>query len=227
MSDTRLILFDCDGTLVDSQHMIVAAMDEAFRGSGLQSPPPVAVRRIVGLSLAPAIAQLLPDGERHMDTVFTLVEAYKASFRRMRVEGVEEPLYPGVPDMLKALAEADYVLGVATGKSTRGLRSVLRLHGLEDMFMTLQTADDHPGKPDPSMVSLAMLEAGAAPQTTLVVGDTTYDMEMARAARTHAFGVSWGYHEADELLAAGALSVFGAVPDIAPGISRHLEEAAS
>ena len=222
MSEARLILFDCDGTLVDSQHIIVAAMAEAFRESGLEAPSSLAVRRIVGLSLAAAVARLLPDEGRDMDKIFTLVEAYKESFRRMRTQGVEEPLYPGVPEMLKVLAEGGYVLGVATGKSTRGLRSVLRLHGLEDMFMTLQTADDHPGKPDPSMVTVAMLETGAVPETTIVVGDTTYDVEMARAARAHAFGVSWGYHEPDELVAAGALGVFGAVPEIAPGVGRHL-----
>ncbi|RMF12568.1 MAG: HAD family hydrolase [Alphaproteobacteria bacterium] len=214
MAHAKLLLFDCDGTLVDSQHMITTAMAEAFAMHGLTPPPEAAVRRVVGLSLAAAVARLLPEADGDRDTIMRLVEAYKQSFQRLRMEGREEPLYDGMGEVLEALASAGYVLGVATGKSTRGLKSVLSVHRLDHYFVTLQTADDHPGKPHPSMVEWAMIEAGAAPETTLVIGDTTYDMEMALAAKARGLGVSWGYHGPDELLEAGALDVLDAVPDI-------------
>ncbi len=218
MAANTLILFDCDGTLVDSQHMITAAMAEAFAGCGLAPPSGPEVRRVVGLSLAPAVARLLPDGAADMDMIGNVTEAYKKAFQRLRKEGREEPLYDGVGEMLEALATAGYAMGVATGKSTRGLKAVLALHGLGAYFTTLQTADDHPGKPHPGMVEHAMIEAGAAPGTTVIVGDTTFDMEMALAAAARGLGVSWGYHGPDELLAAGASRVLNSVPEIVPAI---------
>lgn len=220
MTPGKLILFDCDGTLVDSQHMITGAMAEAFAAHGLTPPLDAQVRRVVGLSLAPAVAKLLPEDTAEMNLISGIVDAYKQSFGRMRREGRKEPLYDGVGEMLEALAAADYMMGVATGKSTRGLNSVLTMHGLERYFVTLQTADDHPGKPHPSMVEYAIAEAGAAPETTLIVGDTTYDMEMARAAKARGLGVSWGYHGADELMAAGAISVLDSVPDIVSAVQE-------
>ncbi|MEX1148079.1 MAG: HAD-IA family hydrolase [Sphingomonadales bacterium] len=222
MSARALVLFDCDGTLVDSQHMIIAAMDEAFLAHGLTPPDAAAVRRIVGLSLAPAVALLLPPDRAGMELVHDVVEAYKRAFRRMRMDGGEEPLYPGIEAVIPALAGAGYVLGVATGKSTRGLKAVLKRHGLTGYFETLQTADGHPGKPHPSMVHEAMAETGAVAETTIVIGDTTFDMEMARAARTRALGVSWGYHPPPELLLAGALSVLDQAPDITGTVSGLL-----
>lgn len=224
MTTRSLVLFDCDGTLVDSQYMITAAMAEAFGSEGLTPPDLMAVRRIVGLSLAPAIARLLPEDQVHMDTIASVTDAYKKAFRRMRMDGGEEPLYPGVGDMLEGLARSGYILGVATGKSTRGLKAVLRHHRLDHYFATLQTADDHPGKPHPGMVDTAMIEAGAVAETTLVIGDTTFDMEMARAARTRGLGVSWGYHDPDDLMTAGALNVLAAVPDITPAVAQFLSE---
>jgi phosphoglycolate phosphatase len=96
---------------------------------------------------------------------------------------------------------------VATGKSDRGLKGCLVNHGVFDLFVTLQTADRHPSKPHPAMLHAAMAEAGAAPAETVVIGDTAYDIEMASAAGVRALGVAWGYHEAEELLAAGAEAV--------------------
>ncbi|HYJ53104.1 MAG TPA: HAD-IA family hydrolase [Allosphingosinicella sp.] len=199
----RLALFDCDGTLVDSQHVICAAMDACF--AALDLPPPGAerTRRVVGLSLVEAMREVAPEADAAQH--HALADAYKGAFQRLRAEGlVHEPLYDGVAALIDRLEADGWLLGVATGKSDRGLALCLEAHGLAGRFVTLQTADRHPSKPHPSMIAQAMAETGAAPQTTMMIGDTTYDMAMARAAGAHAIGVGWGYHRADELLRAGA-----------------------
>lgn len=202
----RLALFDCDGTLVDSQHNIVLCMDDAFARAGLAPPPREATRRIVGLSLVPAMQALIPDAEHALH--IQLAEDYKTAFQRLRGKGlVEEPLFDGILETLDALEADGWLLGVATGKSDRGLDLCLRHHGLRDRFVTLQTADRHPSKPHPSMVREAMAEAGAAPTTTVMIGDTSFDMAMGVAARARSLGVDWGYHEIDDLVAAGAYHV--------------------
>ena len=199
----RLALFDCDGTMVDSQGAICAAMEAAFATHRLPPPDRHAVRRVVGLSLAEAVRQLLPDeGKAKIELV---VEAYKDGFAERRAGGLsDEPLYPGLVELLGALDAAGWLLGVATGKSDRGLRHSLRMHGLSDRFVTLQTADRHPSKPHPSMIEAACDEAGATSANTVMIGDTTFDMAMAARAGAGAFGVDWGYHEPAELTAAGA-----------------------
>lgn len=203
---TRLVVFDCDGTLVDSQAAIVRSMDIAFATAGLPAPDRAAVRRIVGLSLPQALLELAPkasaDQHRHA------LEAYKASFRAARSEGtLEQPLYPGIAALLQRLHDAGRTLGVATGMSDRGLVACLARHGVSGLFRTLQTADRHPSKPHPAMLEAALFEAGAAPGEAVMVGDTTYDIAMAQAAGVRAVGVAWGYHEPDELLAAGASGI--------------------
>lgn len=199
----RLAIFDCDGTLVDGQASICAAMERCFVGAGFASPPREATRSIVGLSMMEAMAALLPEGGTEIHAALT--ESYKSEFQQMRRDGlVDEPLYEGVAEAIEALAADGWLLGVATGKSDRGLRLCLEHHGLADRFVTLQTADRHPSKPHPSMIEQAMADAGAVPETTMMIGDTSYDMAMARAAGATAIGVTWGYHDADELVAAGA-----------------------
>jgi phosphoglycolate phosphatase len=199
----RLAIFDCDGTLVDSQINICLAMEDCFARAGLEAPCRDRTRRVVGLSLIEAMHAMLPDAEAKLHTA--LAEDYKLAFQRLRGRGlVEEPLYDGVPELIDALDEGGWMLGVATGKSDRGLRLCLERHSLHPRFVTLQTADRHPSKPHPSMIEAAMAEAGAAPETTLMIGDTVFDIEMARAAGTTAIGVAWGYHEAEELKGAGA-----------------------
>jgi phosphoglycolate phosphatase len=199
----RLAIFDCDGTLVDSQANIFAAMQACFADAALPPPDRAAVRRIVGLSLPEVMRALLPD---HPDPFHhDLAEGYKRSFQRMRAEGrVEEILYEGIAEVLDRLEADGWLLGVATGKSDRGLRLVLEHHGFYHRFVTLQTADRHPSKPHPSMIELAMAEAGAEAASTVMIGDTSYDMLMARNAGVRAIGVAWGYHEPAEMLAAGA-----------------------
>lgn len=203
---TKLVVFDCDGTLVDSQAAICRSMEAAFAAAGMPAPGRAAVRRIVGLSLPQALLELAPgvpdDQRRHA------LEAYKASFRAARSEGtLEQPLYPGMAALLRRLHQAGRKLGVATGMSDRGLLSSLARHGLSELFTTLQTADRHPSKPHPAMLQAALFEAGAAAGEAVLVGDTVFDVAMAHAAGVRAIGVAWGYHEPGELLVAGATAV--------------------
>ena len=208
MPMNRLALFDCDGTLVDSQHNICLCMEDAFARAGLPAPTRNATRRIVGLSLLPAVQRLIPDAAHALQV--QVAEDYKTAFHRLRGQGlVEEPLFEGIAEALDALESAGWMLGVATGKSDRGLVQCLLSHGLKGRFVTLQTADRHPSKPHPSMIHAAMAEAGSVPETTVMIGDTSFDILMGVAAGTRALGVDWGYHLAEELRAAGAYHVAG------------------
>ncbi|VWX61668.1 HAD-IA family hydrolase [Sphingorhabdus sp. 109] len=209
----KLALFDCDGTMVDSQANICASMDQAFTKHGLVPPDHHLVRRIVGLSLIEAVSQLLPGEDAEL--VAAVTQSYKDGFFEMRqAGGVHEPLYEGLLETLEELEASGWVLGVATGKSDRGLQHVLETHGLLDRFVTLQTADRHPSKPHPAMVELAMAEAGAAPETTAMIGDTSFDMAMAVNASVRPVGVDWGYHDEHELIEAGAEIVVANMADL-------------
>ena len=210
---TKLAVFDCDGTLVDSGATIHAALAEAFDIHGIAIPPPAQCRRVIGLSLTEAMAALLPDGDngRHQQ----LAETYKLCFHRARQEGrVEEPLFDGIVDLLEVLEAESWQLAVATGKSDRGLRHCLESHGLHARFVSLQTADRHPSKPHPAMVLQAMADAGADPAATIVVGDTSFDMAMGVAAGATSIGAGWGYHDEQELIDAGARSVASFPADV-------------
>lgn len=206
-SRRKLVIFDCDGTLVDSQHMICAAMQQAYADHRIDCPPREKLLSIVGLSLAESF-QRLSDGANGFP-VETMVERYKAAFFEMRqAREVLEPLYPGAREAVEELAACKgTLLGIATGKSQRGVRMVLGHYDLLQHFSTIKTADDAPSKPHPGMVLAAMREADASAADTIVVGDTTYDIEMARAAGARAIGVSWGYHPVADLHAAGAHDV--------------------
>lgn len=209
----RLAVFDCDGTLVDGQAGICAAMDAAFAIAGLAQPDRHEVRRAVGLSLPLAIRRLLPDADEGV--VARIDEAYRYSFQSARASGqLVEPLYEGIADLLPALRESGWVLGVATGKGQRGLEHCLAMHGLTAHFSTLQTADHHPSKPHPSMLEAAMAETGASAADCVMIGDTTYDMAMAGAAGVRALGVDWGYHSVDELRAGGAEAVAASTAEL-------------
>lgn len=199
----RLVVFDCDGTLVDSQAPIIRSMEIVFAEYGVEAPSAKAIRRVVGLSLVQAIHSLLPNAEsaQHIE----MAESYKQAFAKLRTDGlVDEPLYPGIISLIQSLDADGWLLGVATGKSDRGLNFCLERHGIKDRFITLQTADRHPSKPHPAMLHAAIAEAGATPDTTVMIGDTSYDMAMGRAAGAYSIGVSWGYHQSEELLKTGA-----------------------
>ncbi len=200
---TKLIIFDCDGTLVDSQHVITEAMNRAFAAHDLAPLPREMVRRVVGLSLVQAVAMLLPETDEA--THVKVAEDYKNAFQQLRQDpDLHEPLFPGADETLRSLAQDGHLIGMATGKSRRGVNSVVELHGWHGMFDTIQTADDGPGKPHPHMVEQAIAETGATIADTIMIGDTTFDMEMARSAGVAAIGVNWGYHAPEELIDSGA-----------------------
>ncbi len=206
MNTPRFIVFDCDGTLVDSQFMIAEAMSRAFAAHGLDPLPRSAVRRVVGLHLDEAIMVLLEDGDPELAA--RVAETYREAFFTIReTEKVHEPLFEGTKEVLDALRRVGHHMGMATGKSRRGVDAVLAQHGLEPYFDIIKSADDGPGKPDPQILTDAMAQIGADPDETVVVGDTIFDIELAKNAGTHAVGVKWGYHDPEELMAAGAISV--------------------
>jgi phosphoglycolate phosphatase len=218
----RLAVFDCDGTLVDSGATITAALKASLLQHGFDVPPPSVSRRVIGLSLVEAMAALLPEAsaEQHR----ALAEDYKRDFMQLRTAGqVEEPLFDGVLALLDELEADGWLLAVATGKSDRGLRHCLEQHDIHARFVSLQTADRHPSKPHPSMVEQAIADSGASPHTTVVVGDTSFDMVMAAAAGAAGIGAGWGYHESEELIAAGAVAVAERPRDVLQLIREHVD----
>lgn len=215
-SDLRLVIFDVDGTLIDSQNHIQAAMSHAFKALDLAPPSLSQTLSIVGLSLPEAIARLAPDQPQAMQT--RIVHHYKDSFGIFRA-AAPAPLYPGAAEALAGLSgRDDLLLGVATGKSMRGLRHMLAAHRLEGVFQTLQVADTHPSKPHPAMLLAALAETGVGPGRAVMVGDTTFDIEMARAAGVQAIGVGWGYHPVEALQRAGAARVVSRYSDLLPAL---------
>jgi len=219
----RFIVFDVDGTLLDSQHTVVHCMSEAFAAQGLPVPEAAAIRATIGLKLDIAIAGLLPEGERARaeEMALLLVEGYRSAFFALQdTPDHDEPLFPGTLEMLDALVHPEVFLGIATGKNRRGLERVLRRHGLAPRFHNFKTADDGPGKPHPHLLEVAMAEVGAAPEATVMVGDTTYDIEMARNAGCVALGVNWGNHGEAQLRDAGAHHIIGHFSELGEALVR-------
>lgn len=203
----KLAVFDCDGTLIDSQINIIRAMASSFARHGLAAPEDHATRRVVGLSLVEAMQALLPDAEPDLHR--RLADDYKGAFQRLRADAAldPEPLYPGIRRLLDALDGDGWLLAVATGKSDRGLKLALEHHDIHHLFVSLQTADRHPSKPHPSMLRAALADARATSGQAVMIGDTIFDIAMGAAAGVRSIGVDWGYHDADELREAGASHV--------------------
>ncbi|HUF86602.1 MAG TPA: HAD-IA family hydrolase [Thermohalobaculum sp.] len=205
MDRLRLVIFDVDGTLIDSQRFILGAMRRAFAQAGLPAPADAATLGIVGLSLREAMAALVPEvpaPERER-----LAALYKQCFTAQRAETggeAQAPLYPGARAALERLDRAGWLLSVATGKGRRGLRHVLESHGLDRFFIGTQTADDAPSKPHPGMLLNCLAATGVEAAQAVMVGDSTFDMAMARAAGVRALGVTWGFQPPGRLVEAGA-----------------------
>lgn len=214
----KLVIFDVDGTLVDSQGHILASMEGAFASHDLLFPGRDAVLSIVGLSLPEAFVRLVPD---HADKRESLTQAYKDTFMDLRKTGkAHSPLYPGAEAVLADLAARDDVLlGIATGKSRRGLDHLIEVNGWGTLFQTIQVADHHPSKPHPSMVATCLAETGVEADRAVMVGDTSYDMEMARGAGVRGLGVSWGYHSDEALRGAGAVQILQDYAEMPPALT--------
>ena len=219
----RLIMFDMDGTLIDTQALISENAAAAFASLGLPPPTPADVRSIIGLSLPVAMGRLLKTDD--VDLIEGVVGQYRSLYKTSLEHDVDrEPLYPGAREALERLKLLpDTILGVATGKGLTGVVRILGNHDLAGHFVTLQTPDHNPSKPHPGMLLRAMAETGADPASTVMVGDTTYDMELARAAGCRAIGVTWGYHPAEDLLTAGAGTLIHDYSELDAAIERVLE----
>lgn len=216
MTALRLVVFDVDGTLVDSQQAILAGIAAAMAAVGHPMPAREEALSIVGLSLPVALARLAPKAD-----VAQMVEGYRSVFHGDDAPEVS-PLYPGARMVLDALAAEDHtLLGIATGKARRGLDKLLAGHGLTRHFLTTQVADNHPSKPHPAMLEAALAETGVSAAHAVMIGDTSYDMEMGRAAGVATIGVTWGYHSADLLRAAGAELIVGDYAELADTLSRR------
>ncbi len=214
----KLVVFDVDGTLVDSQQMIVSSMNAGFDAAGLPHLPSATILSIVGLSLPVSVATLIPQASAAEQE--QVVEGYRAAYMASRMH-LESPLYPGALDCLDRLsARGDVMLAIATGKSRRGLDALIEHYGWQDLFVSRQSSDFHPSKPHPAMLRAALAEAGVDAANACMVGDTEFDMAMGVAAGTGAFGVAWGYHPPARMVAAGAQIV---APDF-PALTRALQE---
>lgn len=214
----RLVLLDVDGTLVDSQHNIVAAMEMAAEGCGLPVPSSAAVRRIIGLSLDHAMEELFPDAP--LDARLLVAEGYKDAFVTLRARPEHtEWLFPGTREMLDALDAEGFLIGLATGKSRRGVDAFTERHGFQTRFVTIHTADDGPGKPHPAMGLAALANTGVTADNAVMVGDTSFDMQMARSALMGAIGVSWGNHTSDDLTAGGAHVILDTFEGLLPAVN--------
>jgi len=215
----RLAVFDVDGTLVDSREIIWRAAREASADVGLPEPDYDRVRRVVGLSLGDALRALAP--ELAGAELEAFVERYKASFLRMHATpGFAEPLYDGAEDLLQRLRRGGWTVAMATGKSRRGVERWLARDGWAEIFASTHCADDGPGKPDPAMLLAAMKAAGAGPERTVMIGDTSHDMLMAVNAGVRPQGVAWGFQTADEVRAAGAVHVAESFAELEAELDR-------
>lgn len=216
-----LIVFDMDGTLIDTHSLIAEHMASAFTGEGLAAPTPADVRRIIGLSLPVAVGKLAQSDDANV--VSRIVTSYKALYRAAFDLADREPLFPGARAALDRLHPLPgHRLGIATGKGLSGVERILGNHGILSLFATLQTPDHNPSKPHPGMLLRAMEETGAGKGETIMVGDTVYDIETAKAAGVAAIGVAWGYHDPDELRVAGADAMIESYDELDGAIGRLL-----
>lgn len=202
-----LAIFDLDGTLVDSRRIIAWAMDQAFEGAGLPPPGFEVTRRIVGLSLHDACAALL-GADCPPERLGQVAEGYHEAFVRIKDSpGFFEPLYEGARELLDELRAGGWLIAAATGKTRAGVAQLFARKALHAFFDAVGCADDGPGKPHPAMVHKVLTELAVEPARAILIGDTHWDMTMARAAGVKALGVSWGFHRADEIAAAGPAAI--------------------
>ena len=211
----ELLIFDWDGTLMDSAGVIVAAIQNACRDLDLAVPADKACRSIIGLGLTEALTALLPglpvtDHER-------LVDRYRHHYLG---QDHAIPLFAGVARVLPQLAGRGHLLAVATGKSRRGLQRALEHTGLAHCFTATRCADECLSKPHPAMVLEILEETGVAPQRALVIGDTSHDMLMAQNAGVAGLAVAYGAHDAAELAPCAPLAVLNSFSEVEAWLAR-------
>lgn len=211
-----LIVFDWDGTLMDSEAKIVRCMLAAANEAGLTDPGAPAIRHIIGLGLKEALQELFPQASA-AQTV-QLIESYRVHF--LERDDTAMPLFPGVREGLAQLAEQGYLLAIATGKARRGLNRVLDETGLRGLFVSSRCADEAHSKPHPLMLEQILDETGVGSARALMVGDTVYDMQMARHARMAGLSVSYGVHERNALLEQGACDCLDSFPEVCAWLGR-------
>ena len=214
----RLVVFDVDGTLVDSRAHILVSMRQTFEDFDLPIPDDADILHGIGLSLPQLMAQLVGGGDLSLHD--TLAKRYKElSFARHVSAGdeAESPFFVGMRELLDWLRQDDFtLLATATGKSRRGLDRTIAHHGLNGYFQSTQVADSHPSKPHPSMLLAALSETGVDAQNAIMIGDTSYDMEMGKSASMSTIGVTWGYQSPDKLGQADVIA------DTADDLKDHL-----
>ncbi|MGE0746580.1 MAG: HAD-IA family hydrolase [Rhodospirillales bacterium] len=220
-SELRLAAFDFDGTLIDSAQSIVEGVIACWAHCRFPEPDPVAVRRIIGLPWEEGIQALMP-GSGAAEVAMVHDYHLRVSRGELTRPPRSETLFAGALETLDRLAAEDYVLAIVTSRSNRRLQELLEELGIRDRFATVKTVDHGPGKPNPFLLLQAMQETGVAPGNAVMIGDTTFDILMARNAGTSAIGVSWGVHEVDELHAAGAHRVVEAFDHLPPTIGTLL-----
>jgi phosphoglycolate phosphatase len=219
----NLLVFDWDGTLMDSEASIVLCMQAAIGDLGCEPRDAASIRNIIGLGLREAVDALYPGTD---DTFLqAMVERYRYHF----LGGSEHhsELFPGAAQTIRELSEAGYLLAVATGKGRRGLDMVLEKTGLGPYFHTTRCADETFSKPHPQMLEEVMDELGVAPGETLMIGDTEYDMQMASNARTHSLAVSYGVHAKERLLQHGPLHCLDAISELGDWLSGYQQPSTS
>lgn len=222
MTKLQLAIFDCDGTLVDSQHAIVRAMTDAFVHANVEPPSREEILKVVGLPLRGCVEVLLPSGSDEL--IDRVAEGYREVFRVNREKGQDEPpLYPGTMELLEELHRAGVLLAIATGKSRRGLTHTMKVHGLNPLFVDSKTADDGPGKPNPDILFDLMETWRVRPESCCMIGDTTFDIEMGVNAKMKSFGVSWGYHSPAMLEGAGAASISDSWSELLAVLRQNFE----
>lgn len=214
----RLLVFDWDGTLMDSLDKIINSMQAAALDVGCELPLREEVRDIIGLGLMEAVVQLFPTLEPA--TQEGLAKRYRQHF--LLENTTPSPLFPEAREVLQHLTGQGYLLGVATGKSRRGLNQSLVASGLQDYFQATRCADETFSKPHPEMLLQLMDELGVRPAETLMIGDTEYDMEMAGNAGAYALGVSYGVHPCDRLSRHPALGCLERLGDLPGWLESYL-----
>ncbi|MDY6921696.1 MAG: HAD-IA family hydrolase [Pseudomonadota bacterium] len=195
MPDYKLIVFDWDGTLMDSLSRIADCMQAAARDLGLEPATEQQVHGVVGLALDLAIQQLHP--ALAPEQLLGMQERYAQHY--VTAETTPSPFYQGVPELLTELRQRGKLLSVATGKSRKGLERVFAAHAVGHWFHSSRCADETRSKPEPDMLLEILDYHGMKPRQALMVGDTTFDLEMARRAGVDAVGVTWGAHDITRL----------------------------